>query len=190
MRNLSGLKRGMLVLAATVALFAAPVRGHVLLFSPNGGEQMEVCSQFTVRWQIQIFHTLLNWDLWYSKTGPTGPWTTIAMDLPAGNPAAGSIHTYNWTVPADVDTSVWVRVRMDNAATDYYDVSNLSFSILPLPTDINADYAVNVLDLVDLLLCFGQAAGPPCDAADIDGSGTVNVLDLIELLLDFGTTCP
>ncbi len=190
MRNLSGPKRGMLVLAATVALFAAPVRGHVLLLNPNGGEQMEVCSQFTVRWQIQIAHTLLNWDLWYSKTGPAGPWTTIAMNLPAGSPAVGSVHTYNWTIPPDVDTSVWVRVRMDNAATDYYDVSNASFPILPLSTDINADYAVNVLDLIDLLLCFGQPANPPCDAADINGDSEVELLDLMELLRDFGTTCP
>ncbi len=179
-----------LVALAAVVLFVNPVRGHVLLLYPNGGEQMEVCSQTTIRWQIQISHTLLNWDLWYSKTGAAGPWTTIAMNLPAGNPAVGSVHTYNWTVPPDLDASVWVRVRMDNAATDYYDVSNLSFSILPLPADVNADYVVNFLDVIDLLSCFGQPADTPCDAADIDGNGTVNVLDLIELLLDFGESCP
>ena len=192
MRNLSGPKGGMLVvLAATVALFAAPVRGHVLLLNPNGGEQIEVCSQFTVRWQIQIFHALLNWDLWYSKTGPTGPWTTIAMNLPAGSSAVGSVHTYNWTIPPDVDASVWVRVRMDNTdRVDYYDVNNGSFSIDPVPTDVNADYSVDVLDLIDLLLCFGQPANPPCNAADIDDSGMVDRLDLIELLLDFGDSCP
>ncbi len=50
--------------------------------------------------------------------------------------------------------------------------------------------AVNVLDLVELLLCFGQPASPPCDIADINADGTVNVLDLITLLLAFGTTCP
>ncbi|MHC4094266.1 MAG: thrombospondin type 3 repeat-containing protein, partial [Planctomycetota bacterium] len=58
------------------------------------------------------------------------------------------------------------------------------------PTDINADGVVNVLDLIELLLCFGQPADPPCDASDINPDGTVNVLDLIELLLDFGSTCP
>ena len=60
----------------------------------------------------------------------------------------------------------------------------------PCPADISGDGVVNVLDLIDLLLCFGQPANPPCDIADVDGDGTVNVLDLIELLFAFGTACP
>ncbi|MHC4066212.1 MAG: hypothetical protein ACYSXF_01595 [Planctomycetota bacterium] len=47
-----------------------------------------------------------------------------------------------------------------------------------------------MLDLIDLLLCFGQPAVPGCEAEDITGDGSVNVLDLIELLLVFGTACP
>ncbi len=58
------------------------------------------------------------------------------------------------------------------------------------PADINSDGAVNVLDLIDLLLCFGAPAVPGCESEDINGDGTVNVLDLIELLLAFGTSCP
>ncbi len=57
------------------------------------------------------------------------------------------------------------------------------------PGDVNGDNTVNVLDLIDLLLCFGQPATPPCDTADIVADGTVNVLDLIELLLNFGVPC-
>ncbi len=56
--------------------------------------------------------------------------------------------------------------------------------------DINIDGVVNVLDLIDLLLCFGQPAIPGCEAEDINLDGTVNVLDLIDLLLAFGTACP
>ena len=62
--------------------------------------------------------------------------------------------------------------------------------VLPCPWDINGDGNINVLDLIDLLLCFGQPAVPGCEAEDINGDGTVNVLDLIELLLAFGTSCP
>ena len=51
------------------------------------------------------------------------------------------------------------------------------------------DGAINVLDLVDLLLCFGQPV-PPCGPADVNHDGAVNVLDLVELLLTFGTACP
>ncbi len=53
--------------------------------------------------------------------------------------------------------------------------------------DINNDCVVNVLDLIDLLLCFGQPANPPCDVADISQDNTVNVVDLIALLLAWGT---
>ena len=61
----------------------------------------------------------------------------------------------------------------------------------PCPEDANCDGVINVLDLIDVLLCFGQPATPPCDTGqDVNGDGTVNVLDLIELLLVFGTTCP
>ncbi len=61
----------------------------------------------------------------------------------------------------------------------------------PCPPDINGDGVVNVLDLIELLLCFGQPATPPCDTGqDVNGDGTINVLDLIELLLAFGQSCP
>ena len=55
--------------------------------------------------------------------------------------------------------------------------------------DLNDDGTVNVLDLIDMLLCFGQPAAPGCESEDINGDGVVNVIDLIELLLAFGTTC-
>ena len=47
----------------------------------------------------------------------------------------------------------------------------------------------NVLDLIDLLLCFGQPATPGCEAEDLNGDGMVNVLDLIDVLLAFGAVC-
>ena len=56
--------------------------------------------------------------------------------------------------------------------------------------DLSGDGAVNVLDLIELLLCFGQHVGPPCDVADLNADGSVNVLDLIALLVAFGTVCP
>ena len=58
------------------------------------------------------------------------------------------------------------------------------------PGDLNTDGVVNALDLIDLLLCLGQSANPPCDTADVNADGAVNALDLIDLLLALGTTCP
>ncbi len=57
--------------------------------------------------------------------------------------------------------------------------------------DVNGDGSVNVLDLVQLLLCFGVPATPPCDTGqDVNGDGNINVLDLVDLLVAFGTVCP
>ena len=52
--------------------------------------------------------------------------------------------------------------------------------------DIDSNGTVNVLDLIELLLCFGQSADPPCDPADVNLDGAVDVLDLIGLLLNWG----
>ncbi len=55
--------------------------------------------------------------------------------------------------------------------------------------DVNNDGVINVLDLIDLLLCFGLPADPGCLAEDVNQDGVVNVLDLIDLLLAFGQAC-
>ena len=55
--------------------------------------------------------------------------------------------------------------------------------------DIDGDGMVNVLDLVALLICFGQPSSPNCVEEDINCDGVVNVLDLIALLLVFGQPC-
>ncbi len=63
------------------------------------------------------------------------------------------------------------------------------------PADLDLDLdgtvgASDLLDLIALLLCFGQPAVPGCEAEDVNNDGTVNVLDLIDVLLVFGTACP
>ncbi len=57
--------------------------------------------------------------------------------------------------------------------------------------DINGDGIVNVLDLIDLLLVFGQScpAPPALCPEDINCDGTVDVLDLTILLTQFGLPC-
>ena len=65
------------------------------------------------------------------------------------------------------------------------------YLLVPLiPGDVNGDGTVNILDLIDLLLCFGLPATPGCESEDLNGDGMVNVLDLIDLLLAFGTARP
>ncbi len=68
--------------------------------------------------------------------------------------------------------------------------ANLLEIVPPCAPDINNDGVTNVLDLINLLLCFGQPAVPGCEGEDINEDGSVNVLDLIALLLEFGQPCP
>jgi len=46
-----------------------------------------------------------------------------------GDTAAGSLHSFTWTVPDDPSTTVRVRVRQDNTGTDYFDVSDADLAI-------------------------------------------------------------
>jgi hypothetical protein len=57
------------------------------------------------------------------------------------------------------------------------------------PADINNSGAVDVDDLIAVILSWGCVNPPgPCDA-DVDGSGTVDVDDLIAVILAWGP-CP
>lgn len=113
------------ILAATPSANA-----HIRVIAPNGGEQIQAGSVYTIQWTIVIAHDLQNWDIWYSTTGPNGPWIDIAMDLPPGDGSVGSKHTYQWTVPETLSEQVRVRVRMDNTGTDYFDVSDGDLAIV------------------------------------------------------------
>ncbi|MCH8823404.1 MAG: hypothetical protein IH984_07835 [Planctomycetes bacterium] len=172
-----------------ISLFMAdPVKAHVVLDAPNGGQQLEVGSVYTIQWHIMISHNLLNWDVAYSVTGVGGPWIAIATNLPPGSGAVGSIHTYNWTIPDAVSNQVRVRVIMDNSGKDYQDISNSNLSIIPAPVagDVNGDGIVNTTDLLILLGNWGKCTSCNVCPADLDGNCTVNTSDLLLLLGNWG----
>ena len=126
---------GRMAAAATITfLLVGSTGAHVHLHEPNGGEEFEAGSVVTVRWEIQVSHNTENWDLWYSTTGDAGPWIPIAMNLPAGDISEGAIHTFAWAVPNTLSTQCRVRVRQDNSGTDWEDISDANFSIVPAPT--------------------------------------------------------
>ncbi len=113
-----------------LALLPAPALAHVEIDAPNGGEVFLPGSVVTIEWHVTITHALNDWDVWYSTTGNDGPWNIVAMNLPAGSNQAGSVHTFEWTVPSTPSTDVYVRVRMDNNATNYFDVSDAALAIV------------------------------------------------------------
>jgi hypothetical protein len=121
------------IFAAVIAAGSSMAGAHVSVNSPNGGETYLAGDSIELEWRIVISHNLQNWDLWYSTESNSGDWIEIAMDVAAGDSSAGSVHTYSWTAPDINDDTVWFRVRMDNSGTDYTDVSNAPFAIVPAP---------------------------------------------------------
>jgi hypothetical protein len=150
-RRGSYLARVTTILTAVSLFWVPSVRAHVELDNPNGGEMLTGGSTFTIEWRPAVAaHDTLKFDLWYSTTADSGPWTVIATNVPPGDLSVGSLHTFAWTVPSISDSSAWVRVRQDNNVDqDYEDVSDGAFSIAAaLPGDYNGDGTVDAADYV------------------------------------------
>lgn len=180
------------MLLAAVALVASPrpAPAHVIIGSPNGGETLNGSSTSMIEWMPEVaMHDTLNFDLWYSTVGDSGPWTVIALDLPPGNLAVGSLHAYAWVVPNITDSSAWVRVRQENNVDqDYEDVSNGSFSITAAPPqgDYNGSGTVDAADYTVWRDSLGQQGAGL--AADGSGNGRVDAADYSLWKSNFGDT--
>ena len=59
-------------------------------------------------------------------------------------------------------------------------------TVSPCPSDINGDWEIDVDDLVELFLHWGETSGP----ADINGDNDVDVNDLVMLMVDWGVCLP
>jgi hypothetical protein len=59
-----------------------------------------------------------------------------------------------------------------------------------LPTDLNEDGIVNMLDLTIVAAAFGSRPGGKNwnVAADFDGNGRINIIDVVVVAKDFGRT--
>ena len=165
---------------------ARPAVAHVDLFAPNGAEVLEAGSVFTVRWEIEIAHNLQNWDLWYSTTSSSGPWIDIASNLPPGSGAVGSRHSYDWTIPDIASDDTWARVRMDNSGTDYYGVSDASFTIAAARgSDLTNNGFVDFEDLTVLLANWNRHVTATRGNLVNPATTPVNFEDLTVLLADW-----
>lgn len=118
------------VIAIAVSLVAIPTHAHVALDVPNGGETLEPGSTFTILWHDTIAHGPANYDLWYSTSGPAGPWVEVANDLTFSE---GAAYSFDWAVPDTPSDQVRLRVLQDNTGTDYDDISDADFSIAAPP---------------------------------------------------------
>lgn len=127
-----------LLLPLGLILSCASARAHVSLDAPTGGEVVTVGSTIEIRWHVAIAHNTQDWDLWYSTTGPNGPWIPLATDLPPGDISSGAQHTFVWRVPAGLSGTIHVRVRQDNTGTDYFDISKNEVTVSEAPARYSA----------------------------------------------------
>jgi len=153
---------------------------HVGLESPTGGESLAGGFSFSIDWAPLVQHNTEDWDLWYSTTSSSGPWIEIATDLPKGNTAAGSAHSYDWQVPNSDISNAWVRVRQDNGGQDYYDISSPSFNIAAAEQgDFTGNGFANSADLTLWKNGFGISSGAYFTDGDDDSDGDVDGLDFL-----------
>ena len=127
LRQLAGSAWGVMLF---LTLSAGQVHAHVVLDSPNGGEMLEAGSVAQIVWHDAVNHGPATYDLWYSISGPEGPWMVIDSGLER---SGAQRTTYDWVVPDTPSDQVRLRVLQDNSeAQDYTDISDadLGFGVV------------------------------------------------------------
>jgi hypothetical protein len=100
-----------------------PLKAHVDLDYPLGGESFIEGQSIHIEWHIVAFHESLNWDLLFSSNGGVD-WVPIQMDITYDSLG------YTWIVPPVFSSQCRVRVIQDNVGMDYWGTST-DFTILP-----------------------------------------------------------
>ncbi len=96
------------------------IKKPVTIIQPNYGGVLEIGSTYQVKWQSDGISNV--YDIAYSTSGSTGPWTNIILGYNT------SVNTYNWTIPNTPSTNCYLRIR-DNINPCKEDISDLAFSI-------------------------------------------------------------
>jgi PKD-like domain/Secretion system C-terminal sorting domain/Ser-Thr-rich glycosyl-phosphatidyl-inositol-anchored membrane family len=98
----------------------------VTVTSPNGGETLNGCSNFTITWNKST--CVGNWNIYYS-TNNGSTWTAIATFVT--NTGANN-QSYTWTVPNNLTGSQGrIRVESYNSPSTYNDMSDAAFTFQP-----------------------------------------------------------
>jgi ligand-binding sensor domain-containing protein len=81
-------------------------------------------------------------------------------------------------VEFDADGDLWVSTTSEG-------VVEIVLQAEPVPGDVNGDGAVDVDDLVALIVAWGPCPSPSDCPADVNGDGAVDVDDLVQLILNW-----
>ncbi len=146
--------------------------GPIAYESPYGMSPIKI----TANDQILLQAEPLAYGVAYIASSPDATairWDALVPELPCiNNLSPGDINNHGEIVGSHYDCKR---------------LATLPYIAWPCPPDVNKDGAVNVLDLIELLLGFGLCDPPPqrCPA-DINKDGVVDADDVFEVLANFG----
>ncbi len=130
----------------------------------------------TLKFQVQFF----------GNAAPTGIYAQLLYKIEGPSTGAGASATIGYQDGTAGFGDIQFSFNEPDTVTD----GTVLSLMIPSPADLTGDGMVNVLDLIEMLSCYGQTAVGGCASADVTDDGVINVLDLIELLLDFGSPAP
>ena len=130
----------------------------------------------TLKLQVQIFET----------SAPTGIYAQLLYKIEGPSAGAGGSATIGY----QDGTAGFGDIEFSFNELDTVTDGTVLSLMIPSPADLTGDGMVNVLDLIQMLLCYGQTAAGGCESADINDDGVVNILDVTQLLLDWGSPAP
>lgn len=104
------------VIFILLLLIISPLKAHVDLQNPSGGEIFIPGQIVNIEWEEVLRHNSLNWDILFSKDGGVS-WDTVKSNIPI------STMNYAWELPYIVTQTGRIKVIQDNVEEDYEDVS-------------------------------------------------------------------
>ena len=162
------------------ATFADAAPPTVYVFAPNGGESFGLSEPVELQWNATDNTGVASVDLLLSRTGPNGPYETIAAnELNTG--------TYTWTATVPITKDVWFRVvARDSAGHNAADTSDAAFSIhgpTGAPTAAITDFALTSISpnpahsRARVAFDLPRAAHVNIDVLDVQGRRVEGLVD-------------
>jgi len=145
-------------------------RPSITVTSPNGGERLIIGQSYDIRWNTNV--NKVNIEI--SKGSISNFIKHIAIDVPGNS-------TYRWTVPSNLISGDDYRILVstmtaDRRSVEYYDMSDVSFSIVADGTKVIAPNGIIVGKDVIILKESkkGELFGTPNDSyLDINSNAVI-----------------
>lgn len=172
---------------------------------PNSPDPSIGEDTFSVRWRTQVIPPVSGSYTFYTRTddgvrlwihgqllidhwmNQSATWWSGSCDLVANQPTELRMEYFERTGDA------LARLQWSGPATPRSTIPTerlLPFGLTPLAGDVDADGAVDLVDLTTLLAHFGTSDGASPRDGDLDFDADVDLSDLTILLANFGTSCP